>query len=148
MSRRGALVSPFERSMSSRTESSKVMRHVDVTTIAAPASTQSRSTRATASSASRSSPGVCGVGERSTSARELRTPSKSRKTIRILTVEEYSVRRRRRGGRRSDTLRAVSARDEYLCYTDGSCKAGEGAAGGWGFFIKAPDGPPLEGYGK
>ena len=37
---------------------------------------------------------------------------------------------------------------EYLCYTDGSCKAAEGAPGGWGFCIKPPDGPPLEGYGK
>jgi ribonuclease HI len=38
--------------------------------------------------------------------------------------------------------------DEYLCYTDGSCKSGEGAPGGWGFCIKVPAGPPLEGYGK
>lgn len=37
---------------------------------------------------------------------------------------------------------------EYLCYTDGSCKAGKGAPGGWGYFIKPPAGPPLEGYGK
>jgi ribonuclease HI len=37
---------------------------------------------------------------------------------------------------------------EYLCYTDGSCKAGEGAPGGWGFFVKPPSGAPLEGYGK
>lgn len=35
----------------------------------------------------------------------------------------------------------------YLCYTDGSCKAGEHAPGGWGFWIKAPAGPPLEKYG-
>lgn len=42
----------------------------------------------------------------------------------------------------------MSARDEHLCYTDGSCKAGEGAPGGWGFFIKAPSGEVLEGYGK
>lgn len=39
-------------------------------------------------------------------------------------------------------------RDEYLCYTDGSCKAHRGAPGGWGFFVKPPDGPPLEGHGK
>lgn len=40
---------------------------------------------------------------------------------------------------------------EFLCYTDGSCKAGDGAPGGWGFYIKPPHpsgGPPLEGYGK
>jgi len=41
----------------------------------------------------------------------------------------------------------VSGRSEYLCYTDGSCKAGEGAPGGWGFIIKPPSGPPLEGVG-
>lgn len=39
-------------------------------------------------------------------------------------------------------------RVEYLCYTDGSCKAGEGAPGGWGFRIEPPAGPPIEGYGK
>jgi ribonuclease HI len=37
---------------------------------------------------------------------------------------------------------------EYLCYTDGSCMAGEGAPGGWGFVIKPPRGAPLEGYGR
>jgi ribonuclease HI len=42
----------------------------------------------------------------------------------------------------------VSGRREYLCYTDGSCKAGDGAPGGWGWVIKPPDGEPLEGYGK
>lgn len=42
----------------------------------------------------------------------------------------------------------MSGRGEYLCYTDGSCKAGEGAPGGWGYVIKAPDGLALEGYGK
>ena len=42
----------------------------------------------------------------------------------------------------------MSGRDEYLCYTDGSCKSGEGAPGGWGFFIKPPAGPALESYGK
>ncbi len=42
----------------------------------------------------------------------------------------------------------MSERGEYHCYTDGSCKAGDGAPGGWGFFIRAPSGPPIEGYGK
>jgi ribonuclease HI len=42
----------------------------------------------------------------------------------------------------------VSRANEYLCYTDGSCKAGDGAPGGWGFFIKSPDGSPIEGYGS
>ena len=42
----------------------------------------------------------------------------------------------------------MAAKGEYLCYTDGSCKAGEGAPGGWGFVIKPPRGPPLEGYGR
>lgn len=42
----------------------------------------------------------------------------------------------------------MSGRREYLCYTDGSCKSGEEAPGGWGFHIKPPAGPPLEGYGK
>lgn len=37
---------------------------------------------------------------------------------------------------------------EYLCYTDGSCKAGDGAPGGFGFCIKPPKGLPIEGYGK
>jgi len=37
---------------------------------------------------------------------------------------------------------------QYHCYTDGSCKAGEGAPGGWGFVIKAPGMQALEGYGK
>ncbi|MBX7096880.1 MAG: hypothetical protein K1X89_04125 [Myxococcaceae bacterium] len=37
---------------------------------------------------------------------------------------------------------------EYLCYTDGSSKAVAGAPGGWGYWIKPPAGPPLEGYGK
>ena len=37
---------------------------------------------------------------------------------------------------------------EYFCYTDGSCKSGEEAPGGWGFFIKTPGGAPLEGYGS
>ncbi|HEY3664386.1 MAG TPA: RNase H family protein [Polyangiaceae bacterium] len=37
---------------------------------------------------------------------------------------------------------------EYHCYTDGSCKAADGAPGGWGFVIKQPGLPPLEAYGK
>jgi ribonuclease HI len=41
----------------------------------------------------------------------------------------------------------VGAR-EYFCYTDGSCKAAEGAPGGWGFHIKPPSGPTIESYGK
>jgi ribonuclease HI len=36
----------------------------------------------------------------------------------------------------------------FLCYTDGSCKAGEGAPGGWGFVIRGPGAAPVEGYGK
>jgi ribonuclease HI len=42
----------------------------------------------------------------------------------------------------------MSNRREYLCYTDGSSKAGDGAPGGWGFCIKPPNGPEMEGYGK
>jgi ribonuclease HI len=42
----------------------------------------------------------------------------------------------------------VSGRTEYLCYTDGSCKAGDGAPGGWGFCINPPSGPSIEGYGR
>jgi ribonuclease HI len=37
---------------------------------------------------------------------------------------------------------------EYLCYTDGSCKAADGAPGGWAFVIKRPGAVPLEAYGK
>ncbi len=37
---------------------------------------------------------------------------------------------------------------DYLCYTDGSCKAGDGAPGGWGFCVKTPAGERLEGWGK
>ena len=37
---------------------------------------------------------------------------------------------------------------EYHCYTDGSCKAAAGAPGGWGFVLKSPGLPSLEGYGK
>lgn len=36
---------------------------------------------------------------------------------------------------------------EYLCYTDGSAKAADGAPGGWGFWIKPPAGMPIEGRG-
>jgi ribonuclease HI len=42
----------------------------------------------------------------------------------------------------------VSGRSEWLCYTDGSCKAGDGSPGGWGFCIRPPSGLPIEGYGK
>lgn len=37
---------------------------------------------------------------------------------------------------------------EWFCYTDGSCKAADGAPGGWGYFIKSPKGEVLEGFGK
>ena len=45
----------------------------------------------------------------------------------------------------------MSGRGEYLCYTDGSCKAGDEAPGGWGFFIKSPGEMremAIEGHGK
>lgn len=42
----------------------------------------------------------------------------------------------------------MSGRREHLCYTDGSCKAGDDAPGGWGYHVRPPAGPPLEGYGK
>ena len=42
----------------------------------------------------------------------------------------------------------MTGRAEYLCYTDGSCKPGDGAPGGWGFFIRPPNGTPIEGFGK
>ncbi len=42
----------------------------------------------------------------------------------------------------------MTGRSTYLCYTDGSCKAAEGAPGGWGFVVRPPDGPAREGYGK
>jgi len=42
----------------------------------------------------------------------------------------------------------MSGSSEYLCYTDGSCKAADGAPGGWGFVIKRAGCAPLEGYGK
>lgn len=42
----------------------------------------------------------------------------------------------------------MAAPPGFLCYTDGSCKSGEDAPGGWGFFIKTPSGEPLEGHGS
>lgn len=42
----------------------------------------------------------------------------------------------------------MSGRGEWLCYTDGSCKAGDGAPGGWGFVLRPPAGAAVEGYGK
>lgn len=42
----------------------------------------------------------------------------------------------------------MSGAREWLCYTDGSCKPGEGAPGGWGFHVRPPDGSPIEGYGS
>jgi ribonuclease HI len=37
---------------------------------------------------------------------------------------------------------------EFFCYTDGSCKPGEEAPGGWGFCIKTRSGPHCEGHGS
>ena len=42
----------------------------------------------------------------------------------------------------------MSGRRDYLCYTDGSCKAADGAPGGWGFSIRPPSGDPIESYGR
>lgn len=42
----------------------------------------------------------------------------------------------------------MTARAEYHCYTDGSCKAGDGAPGGWGIVVKGPGQSVLERYGK
>lgn len=42
----------------------------------------------------------------------------------------------------------MPGRAEYLVYTDGSCKAADGAPGGWGFVIKPPSAADIEGYGK
>jgi ribonuclease HI len=42
----------------------------------------------------------------------------------------------------------VPSRPEHLCYTDGSCKAGDGAPGGWGFHIRPPTGAPIEAFGS
>ena len=36
---------------------------------------------------------------------------------------------------------------EWLCYTDGSAKAADGAPGGWGFVVRPPRGPVVEGFG-
>lgn len=44
--------------------------------------------------------------------------------------------------------RGMPARREYLCYTDGACKAAHGGAGGWGFHVIPPEGPPIERYGS
>jgi ribonuclease HI len=41
-----------------------------------------------------------------------------------------------------------SGRAEYLCYTDGSCKAGDDAPGGWGFHVRPPRGEPIERHGS
>lgn len=39
-------------------------------------------------------------------------------------------------------------RREWLCYTDGACKAAHDGAGGWGFHLVPPDGgAPVEGRG-
>src|SRR5882724_2078816 len=42
----------------------------------------------------------------------------------------------------------MPGRTEYHCYTDGSCKAADGAPGGWGFVIRQAGQPSLEGYGS
>ncbi len=42
----------------------------------------------------------------------------------------------------------MAARSAYLCYTDGSCKAGDGAPGGWGYSIVSPDGVAIESHGS
>lgn len=42
----------------------------------------------------------------------------------------------------------MSRSPPYRCYTDGSCKAGEGAPGGWGYVIKPPHGLDIERYGS
>ena len=42
----------------------------------------------------------------------------------------------------------MNGRAEYLCYTDGCCKASEGAPGGCGFVVRPPAGAPLEGFGS
>lgn len=41
----------------------------------------------------------------------------------------------------------MGGRDEYLCYTDGACKAAHDGAGGWGFHIRPPKGAAIERYG-
>jgi ribonuclease HI len=42
----------------------------------------------------------------------------------------------------------MTGQGEYLCYTDGSCKAADGSPGGWGFVIKRAGADPIEAYGK
>lgn len=42
----------------------------------------------------------------------------------------------------------MSGSRDWLCYTDGSCKPGDGAPGGWGFVAKPPHGEPVEGSGS
>src|SRR5215207_9225092 len=42
----------------------------------------------------------------------------------------------------------MTGQSEYLCYTDGSCKAGDGSPGGWGFVIKRAGSLLIEAYGK
>lgn len=37
---------------------------------------------------------------------------------------------------------------EWLCYTDGAVKPGDGAPGGWGFYLRPPKGVAVEGFGK
>jgi ribonuclease HI len=42
----------------------------------------------------------------------------------------------------------MAPRAPHLCYTDGSCKGSPGAPGGWGFHIRPPRGPVIEGQGS
>ena len=42
----------------------------------------------------------------------------------------------------------MPGRREYHCYTDGSCKAADGAPGGWGFVIKQAGQAARESYGS
>ncbi len=42
----------------------------------------------------------------------------------------------------------MAGRREFLCYTDGACKAAHGGAGGWGFVIEPPDASPIEAHGS
>lgn len=37
---------------------------------------------------------------------------------------------------------------EWLCWTDGACKPGDDAPGGWGFHARPPAGAPIERWGK
>ncbi|OFZ18613.1 MAG: hypothetical protein A2X94_01595 [Bdellovibrionales bacterium GWB1_55_8] len=36
----------------------------------------------------------------------------------------------------------------FFCYTDGACKKSPGAPGGWGVFIRTPEGVPVEMHGS